>query len=116
MEIDYGMAGLVVSDRDSAAGWYARLLGRQADMLPNDAEATWRLTDSSSLYLLADHSRAGKGVLTLMVADLDAELALIANRGVEPGPVKDVGTAGRKSVITDPDGNQVSIVQLSTQA
>jgi glyoxylase I family protein len=113
VDVDYVFAGLCVSNRDSAAGWYARLFGRPADMLPNDAEATWQLSESSSLYLLADSGRAGKGVFTLMVTDLDSEVALVAARGVDTGPIEDVGSAGRRSLITDPDGNQIQVVQLT---
>lgn len=82
-------------------------------MLPNDAEAAWQLADSASLYLLADPARAGRGVITLVVDDLDAVLAEIAARGLTPGPAEAAGTAGRKSVITDLDGNAVSIVELA---
>jgi predicted enzyme related to lactoylglutathione lyase len=116
VSIDYVFAGLVVSSRDQAADWYARLLGRPADMLPNDAEAAWQLSSSASLYLLADQSRAGRGVITLVVDDLDTERARIAALGILVGPVEQVGGAGRKCVITDPDGNSVSMVQLRLDA
>ncbi|HWF79227.1 MAG TPA: VOC family protein [Streptosporangiaceae bacterium] len=113
MDVSYVFAGLVVADRDQAAGWYARLFGRPADMLPNDAEAAWQLAGSASLYLLANPARAGHGVFTLVVDDLDGMLAELAARGIVHGPTEEVGTAGRKCVITDPDGNTISIVELS---
>lgn len=113
MDVSYVFAGLVVANRDQAAGWYARLFGRPADMLPNDAEAAWQLSEFVSLYLLADPARAGHGVFTLVVDDLDGTLADIAARGLAHGPAEYVGSAGRKCVITDPDGNAVSIVELS---
>ena len=113
MDVSYVFAGLMVASRDQAAGWYARLVGRPPDMLPNDAEAAWQLAGSASLYLLEDPVLAGRGVITLVVGDLDAVLSEIAARGLTPGPVQDVGTAGRKCVITDPDGNKVSIVELA---
>ncbi len=112
MDASHVFAGLVVAERDEAAGWYARLFGRPADMLPNDAEAAWQLADRASLYLLADPARAGHGIFTIVVTDLDAELALITARGLAPGPVEVVGSAGRKCVITDPDGNEVGLVEL----
>src|SRR5262249_34832614 len=99
--------------RDRAADWYSRLFGRQADMLPNDAEAAWQLSESASLYLLADPKRAGHGVFTVVVDDLDAVLAEITARGLALGPTEEVGTAGRKCVITDPDGNAVAMVELA---
>jgi predicted enzyme related to lactoylglutathione lyase len=113
MNIDYAFAGLLVSDRDRAASWYARLLGRAADMLPNDAEAAWQLTASASLYLRANPGEAGHGVLTLVVADLDTELKQLAARGIAAGAVNQVGDAGRKCVIIDADGNSVELVQLN---
>jgi len=112
MKISYVFAGLIVADRDKAAGWYARLLGRPADMLPNDAEAAWQLADQASLYLLADPGRAGRGVFTLIVPDLDAELARLAAAGIRPRRVDEIG-AGRKCVLDDPDGNEIGIAQLS---
>ena len=113
MDVSYVFAGLVVSDRDQAADWYARLIGRPADMLPNDAEAAWQLARSASLYLLADPARAGHGVFTFMVDDLDGVRAEITARGLTAPPAEQVGAAGRKCVITDPDGNTVSIVELA---
>ncbi|HEY3904423.1 MAG TPA: VOC family protein [Streptosporangiaceae bacterium] len=112
MELSYVFAGLIVADRDKAAAWYARLLGRPADMLPNDAEATWRLANEASLYLLADPGRAGQSVLTLIVPDLDAELARMAADGITPTRIE-VLEAGRKCVVEDPDGNQIGLAQLS---
>lgn len=115
MDITYAFAGLLVSDRDSSAGWYARVFGRPADMLPNDAEASWQVTGSASLYLLADSKRAGHGIFTLMVGDLDQEISVIEARGVDAGPVEAVpGGAGRRCVLTDPDGNEVQVVELAT--
>src|SRR5262245_281407 len=70
MEVGYVFAGLVVADRDQAVAWYERLLGRPADMLPNDAEAAWQLVGQASVYLLADPARAGRGVMALVVDDL----------------------------------------------
>jgi len=112
VSVSYVFAGLVVTDRDRAADWYARLLGRPADMLPNDGEAAWQLTDSASLYLLADANRAGQGIFTLVVDDLDAEMAQLSQRGIAVPPAEQVGDAGRKCAITDPDGNTVSLVEL----
>jgi len=112
MKISYVFAGLIVADRDQAAAWYARLLGRPADMLPNDAEAAWQLASEASLYLLADPARAGRSVFTLIVPDLDAELVRMAASGITPSRIDVIG-AGRKGVIVDPDGNEIGIAQLS---
>ncbi len=116
MDASYVFAGLVVSDRDKAAGWYARLFGRPADTLPNPGEATWRLGESASLYLLADRHRAGGGVAAIVVGDLEAELARIAGHGIGAGPVEQYPGTGRKCVITDPDGNEVTLIELIAPA
>jgi predicted enzyme related to lactoylglutathione lyase len=113
MDLSYVFAGLIVADRDRAADWYGRLLGRPADILPNDAEAMWQLTDSSSVYLLADPGRAGHGVITIAVPDLDAALAEIGQRGIVAcAGIEVIAGAGRKGLFTDPDGNAIAFVEI----
>ena len=112
MGITYVFAGLVVANRNQASAWYERLLGRPPDFLPNDAEAVWQVAGTASVYLLADPDRAGRGVMALVVDDLGASLAEIAGRGIVPGAIEEIPGAGRKAVITDPDGNAVSIVEI----
>lgn len=112
MDTTYVFAGLVVANRDRAAAWYERLLGRPPTFLPNDAEAVWQLAGTASVYLLADPDRAGRGVVALVVDDLDAILAEIAGRGIVAGAIEEIPGAGRKAVITDPDGNEVAILEI----
>jgi hypothetical protein len=111
MDVDYVFAGLVVANRDRAAVWYERLFGRPADFFPNDAEAVWRLADTASVYLLADKDRAGQGVMTLIVTDLDSRLG-ISGRGIAAGPIEDIEGVGRKSVTKDPDSKAVAFAEL----
>jgi len=114
METSYVFAGLAVTSRDEAAAWYERLLGRPPDGLPNDLEATWQLTPTASLYLVAGTGQPGRGQILLIVADLDARMAEIRARGIEPGAIEQVGEAGRKCACADPDGNVVALAQLAT--
>ena len=114
MPVDYVFAGLVVTDRDAAVKWYEKLLGAPPDLYPNDVEAMWQLTGSASLYLLADAARAGGGVFTMAVDNLDAYLAVLAARGVTVGAIEEIPGAGRKVVALDPDGNAVGVVELLT--
>jgi predicted enzyme related to lactoylglutathione lyase len=111
MDVTYAFAGLVVTDRDRAAAWYERLLGRPPTFLPNEAEAVWQVAVTASVYFLADPSRAGHGIMSLVVDDLDATLAEIAGRGIVADRIE-VMEAGRKAVIPDPDGNIVSIIEI----
>ena len=112
MDITYAFAGLVVANRDKAAAWYERLLGKPPDFLPNDAEAVWQLAATAAIYILADPVRAGLGIATLAVDDLNACVDQIAGRGIVPGDIEEIPGAGRKSVITDQDGNEVGIVEI----
>jgi hypothetical protein len=112
MNISYVFAGLVVRNRDQAAAWHERLLGRPPDFLPNDAEAVWQVAGTASVYLLVDKERAGRGVTALVVDDLDAVLSEVGGRGFEPGRIEVIPGAGRKSVISDPDGNSISILEI----
>jgi predicted enzyme related to lactoylglutathione lyase len=112
MKITYAFACQPVADRDQAAAWYERLFGRPPTFLPNPDEAVWQVAETASVYVLADPDRAGGGIVTLVVDDLDAALAEMGTRGIVPGEIEIVGSAGRKSTVLDPDGNRVSLVQL----
>lgn len=112
LDITYTFAGLVVTNRDRAVTWYERFFGRPPDMRPNDAEAAWQMTESASVYLLADAERAGRGVVTLVVDVLDTTLMQVAGRGIVHADMQIIPGAGRKAVFHDLDGNVVSIVEL----
>ena len=114
MAVTYVFAGIPVADRDAAAGWYERLVGRPPDLIPNDDEAAWRLTETGWIYVIADAGRAGSALNTLLVDDLDAFLAGLAERKVMAGPVKTIGDGVRVTVVTDPDGNRLQVGQPPT--
>jgi catechol 2,3-dioxygenase-like lactoylglutathione lyase family enzyme len=111
MPITEVFAGVPVRDRDAAIEFYERLLGAEPTMLPNDDEAAWQLTDGGWLYVLCDAERAGSGVVTLLVDDLDERLAALSTRGIEHGPIETVAGSTRKTWITDPDGNRIQLGQ-----
>lgn len=116
IQVDYVFAGLVVTSRDEAVTWYERLLGRPPTFLPNDTEAVWQLATGASIYLLADPLRAGRGITALVVNDLGGSLAEIASRGIDIGRVEEIAGVGLKSVLFDPDGNAVSLLQIHSHA
>jgi len=113
MEAEHVFAALVVAEIDAGVAWYTRLLGRPPDIVPNGYEAIWRLADSASFYVLADPARAGRGALTVAVADLDACVAGLSDRGIEPGPVDQVHPGARKAEVVDPDGNTVALIEVT---
>ncbi len=97
----------------AAVDWYGRLLGRPPDIPVNADEVMWRAVGDGWVYLLRDPDRAGHALVTLAVADLGATLAGLRSRGLAPGEPAPVGTAGTKSVTTDPDGNTVNLIQVT---
>src|SRR5207237_561614 len=72
MAVTHVFAGIPVAHRDAAVGWYERLVGRPPDLVPNDDEAAWRLTETGWMYVVADPGRVGSALHTLLVDDLDA--------------------------------------------
>ena len=99
-------AGNYVRDYDTAADWYSRLLGAGPSFLPNDREAVWELAEDRYVYIELKPERSGHGVLTAFVDDLDARVAGIAERGIEPETVETYENGVRKVVYRDPDGNE----------
>jgi catechol 2,3-dioxygenase-like lactoylglutathione lyase family enzyme len=99
-------AGLRVRDLAAARPWYEQLLGEPA-FFPNDVEIVWALADSRHVYVEQDPARAGNGLVTVFVRDLDARLAAIAARGLEPDEQETYANGVRKATFRDPDGNEV---------
>jgi hypothetical protein len=60
-----------------------------------------------SLYVVEDADHAGQCVVTIFVDDLDARVAEIAARGLEPDERLTYSNGVRKAVYRDPDGNEL---------
>jgi predicted enzyme related to lactoylglutathione lyase len=112
MSIEYVFAGLAVTRLDAGIDWYQRLLGKPPDMRPNEREATWRVAQTASVYIVADADRAGHSAVTMFVDDLDAELGGITRRGIEAGDVETAPGLFRRVMIRDPDGNEIQLAEL----
>jgi hypothetical protein len=91
---------------DFAVGraWWERFFDRPPDLVPNDNEACWRVTDHGWIYVIGDAERAGKGLATLLVDDFDAwvERLRLTEIKTMPGGI-------RSSLITDPEGNTLQL-------
>jgi catechol 2,3-dioxygenase-like lactoylglutathione lyase family enzyme len=103
-------AGLPVADYAASYDWYVRLFGRAADMFPHDGEAVWRLAPSGSIYVVEDPARAGSGLVTLALDDLDAHEARLRAAGLGFTEQAD-GPAPRRLVVRDRDGNTLTFFQ-----
>jgi glyoxylase I family protein len=110
VEITHTFAGLSVADYTAAYDWYVRLLGREADMFPHESESVWQLTPTSSIYVVQDPQRAGCGLVTLAVDDLDAHERRVREAGI-PFTEEASGTAPRRLVFSDIDGNRIAFFQ-----
>jgi catechol 2,3-dioxygenase-like lactoylglutathione lyase family enzyme len=99
-------AGIRVRDLTTASPWYERLLG-EPTFFPNETEVVWTLADDRSLYIEEDPGRAGGGLVTFFVDDLDAVISEIASRGLEPADDETYSNGVRKVIYRDDDGNEV---------
>jgi catechol 2,3-dioxygenase-like lactoylglutathione lyase family enzyme len=99
-------AGLRVRDLQAARQWYDRLLG-EPSFFPNATEAVWTLAEDRSVYVDERPDDAGNSAVTLFVDDLDAHVAAIAARGLEPDERETYSNGVRKALYRDPDGNEV---------
>ena len=100
-------AGLRVRDFAEARKWYERLRG-EPTFFPHATEAVWTLAEGRSLYVVEEHGgRAGHCVVTIFVDDLDARVAEIAARGLEPDQRETYSGGVRKATYRDPDGNEI---------
>jgi catechol 2,3-dioxygenase-like lactoylglutathione lyase family enzyme len=102
-------AGIPVADLPTSVAWYERFFGREPDMRPNDTEACWQWADGRWVYVIVDADRAGGGLVTLMADNLDGVVADLADRGLVVGPLEDMAPGTRKTVIRDPDGNELGL-------
>jgi catechol 2,3-dioxygenase-like lactoylglutathione lyase family enzyme len=99
-------AGLRVRNFPAARAWYDRLLG-QPTFFPHATEAVWTLAEDRSVYVVEHAAGAGNSVVTLFVDDLDARVAAIAARGLEPDEAETYSNGVRKVIYRDADGNEV---------
>src|SRR3954453_23171623 len=100
-------AGIPVGDYAQAMAWYELLLGSEPAFLPNAVEAVWELAEHRYVYveLLPEH--AGHARHTLFVDDLDARVAAMAERELDPAEQETYENGVRKVTYRDPDGNEV---------
>jgi predicted enzyme related to lactoylglutathione lyase len=109
-------AGIPVGEFGRAAEWYERLFGRPADVVAHETERLWTVTGSGWVYVVADPLRAGHGLAAIVVDDLDAAVAELAARGIDVTSTEQVPDGGRKANLTDPDGNQVALIEVPGQS
>lgn len=98
-------AGLRVRDFQAAKPWYERLLG-EPSFYPHATEAVWTLAEERSVYVVQHADGAGRCAVTVFVDDLDARVAAIGARGLQPDEEETYANGVRKVIYRDSDGNE----------
>jgi predicted enzyme related to lactoylglutathione lyase len=114
MPIDL-FAGVPVDDYAAALTWYEQLLGSPPTFFPHDTEAVWELAEHRSLFIEQRPEHAGHAMHTIIVADLDALIAQIADRGLEPTKQETYSNGVRKAIYCDPEGNEIGFGGLPSE-
>ena len=83
--------------------------GASPRVFPQEGEAVWRVTEHA--WISVDAERAGKALLTILVDDLDEQIAQLAARGFPVGPIEVVGESVRTVATADPEGNRITFGQ-----
>lgn len=99
-------AGYRVRDYEVALAWWTGLLG-EPSMRPHATEAVWELAENRSVYIVGDERGDGTAVATLFCDDLEARVAEIGSRGIEPAERETYANGVRKVTYRDPEGNEL---------
>jgi predicted enzyme related to lactoylglutathione lyase len=100
-------AGIPVIDYPAALAWYERLLGSPPAFFASETEAVWELAEHRWVFIEQRPDHAGHAIHTIFVDDLDALVAQVADRGVEPSKRETYSNGVRKATYHDPDGNEI---------
>jgi predicted enzyme related to lactoylglutathione lyase len=99
-------SGIPVNDFAAALAWYERLLGSPPTFFATETEAVWELADHRWVYIEPRPEHAGHALGSILVDDLDARVAQIVDRGLEPANWETYEGDVRKATFVDPDGNE----------
>jgi hypothetical protein len=102
-------AGIPVTGLTAALSWYERFFGGPPSFRPNDAEAVWEMAEHRYIYIVQQPERAGNGLVLSFVDDLDARVASISQRGIEPAKRETYDNGVTKVTYRDPEGNELSL-------
>ena len=102
-------AGIPVASYAVALPWYERFFGAPPAFRPNDTEAVWETAEHRYVYIVQDPKRAGNALVLLFTDDLDARVAALAERGIDPVTRETYDNGPTKVTYQDPDGNELSL-------
>lgn len=116
MAFTVAFSGVPVANLDPALEWYERFMGRPPDMRPHEGEAAWQLREGAWMYVVRDQERAGRGLLTLIVDDLDRALAELSERDIAADEIEELAGGVRKATLLDPEGNRIGLGHVPAAA
>lgn len=106
--MEHVFAGIAVADYRGALRWYEALFGKPPDVIVHEEESMWEIVDRAWVYVVRDPGRAGRGLVTILVSNLDSRLSALASRGMAASEVETLPGKYRKAAFTDPEGNMLS--------
>lgn len=112
MSIRNAIASVAVNDLNSASQWYERLFGRPADSKPMSEVAEWKFERGGWLQVYQLPERAGKGSVTLAVSDLEQQISVLKQGGIDPGQPMQSDKV-KVFMIKDPDGNSIALAEAT---
>ena len=83
------------------------LFGSPPTFFASDTEAVWELAEHRWVLIVQRPEHAGHAIPTILVDDLDALVAQLAERGPEPTTQETYANGMRKVTYSDPDGNEI---------
>jgi predicted enzyme related to lactoylglutathione lyase len=122
MDMKLELVPIPVTDVDLAKAFYAERLGFvvDVDVTPADGVRVVQLTPPGSACSIGlgtglgayDGEPGSIRALHLVVPDIEQARADLIARGVEVGPVSDVGGGVRYASLVDPDGNTLVLQEM----
>jgi hypothetical protein len=100
-------AGIRVRDFEAARPWYEQLLGSEPSFTPHATEAVWELAEHRYVFIVEEPDGAGHATHTVFLSDLDARVAEISGRGLQPSERETYSNGVQKVIYRDPDGNEI---------
>jgi catechol 2,3-dioxygenase-like lactoylglutathione lyase family enzyme len=124
MDMKLELVPIPVADVDRAKDFYTRKLGftEDVDVRPAEGVRVVQLTPPGSacsisvgtgLPVYEDAPPGAVKGLHLVVADIESARAELVGRGVEVGPVQDVGDGVKYAGFADPDGNTLTLQEMA---
>jgi catechol 2,3-dioxygenase-like lactoylglutathione lyase family enzyme len=124
MQMKLELVILPVTDVDRSKSFYRDLLGfvEDVDARPADGVRVVQLTPPGSacsvtigtgLPVFSEMPPGSVRGLHLVVADIEQAREELVGRGVEVGPVQDVGGGVKYAGFSDPDGNTLTLQEMA---